>query len=485
MAIITVFYLMPSSASADQKFPKGQIIDKITCVKNSRFSYALYLPSAYAAEKKWPVVICFDPRAQGRRPVELLRRAAESYGYILAAGSLDSKNGPLEPSQQAAKAVWADVRERLSVDPERVYTAGFSGGAEVAVLFPYFVETKVAGIISCGAGLPSKHEPQWVKPAAYCGIIGHLDFRYRDMARLEQEFDKVEVTHRIIFFDGWHQWPPEELMSEAVEWLEIIAMKSGLRAKEIPFIEAEYGKRLKKSQTLEAGGRLVRSLHELESIVSDFSALLDVAAIEQKIREIKGRPEYQGLEKEKRAALEREAILQPRTLQVFANFDQLVSGQTAVRLKDITRALDVDRLIADSTQTKNVFRSEMAKRVLSQIAILADQRGFRAREVGNFPLAVVCFELAVKSSAGHPMNAGEHYNLAAAYALWGKTKDALANLRLAVEKGFEDLEFLEGDRDLGSLRGAEEYKALVSRLKSKRDQARSSASGPEADCAAS
>ncbi len=465
-ALISLFFL-PHLEGLDQEFPTGQIIDKVICAKDNPFSYALYLPSAYSPEKTWPAIVCFDPRAQGKRPVELLQAAAESHGYIVA-GSLDSKNGPVEPSQQAAKAVWADIRERFSIDSERIYAAGFSGGAEVAVLFPYMVETKVAGIISCGAGLPSRHEPQWVKPAAYCGIIGNLDFRYWDMARLEALFDKAEVTHRLIIFDGWHQWPSAGLLAEAVGWLELIAMKTGLKVKDGAFIDAENQKRLKTAQALEEDGRLVRSVHELESMVSDFRGLLDTSGIEQRILEIRNRPEYQKLEKEKRAAEEKELILQPRAVQVFANFDELVSSQATVRFKDINRALDVDTLIADSTQTKDVFRSEMARRILSQIAILADQRGFRARDSGNLQLAVICFELAVKSSAGHPMNPGEYYNLAAAYALWGKTKDALKNLRLAVEKGFDDLNFLEDDRDLDSLRGTEEYKDLVNQIRSKR-----------------
>lgn len=465
-AIVGVLFLI-FAARGDQEFPKGQIIEKVLCAKDRSFSYALYLPSAYTAEKEWPVIVCFDPRAQGRRPVELLQSAAESYGHIIA-GSLDSKNGPLEPSQKAAKAVWADLLERFSINPERVYAAGFSGGAEVAALFPYLVETKAAGIISCGAGLPSKHEPEWIKPAAYCGIIGNLDFRYGDMVRLAEPFAKAQVTYRMIFFVGWHQWPAAELMGEAVEWFELLAMKNGLRAKDSSFIEAEYRERMKDAQDLEKEGRLVRCVEELVSIASDFEGFLDVAGVEQNISEISNRPEFQKLEKEKAAALEREAILQPRTLQVFANFDQLVSSQTTVRLKDLDRALGVDALLSDSKQTKNDFLGEMAKRILSQVAILADQRGFRAKEAGNFSLAVLCFELAAKASVGHPMNPGELYNLAAAYALWGKSKDALKNLALAVEKGFDDLEFLENDRDFDSLRGREEYKTLLARARSKK-----------------
>ena len=464
-AIMAVLFVS-SIVQGGQELSKGQIIDKVLCAKDRSFSYALYLPSAYTAEKSWPVIVCFDPRAQGGRPVELLQSAAESYGYVVA-GSLDSKNGPIELSQQAAKAVWADIRERFSIDPERVYAAGFSGGAEVAALFPYLVETRAAGIISCGAGLPPKHEPEWIKPAAYCGIIGAFDFRYGDMVRLAEPFAKAGITYRMIIFDGWHQWPSADLLAEGVEWLELIAMKRGLKETDSGFIEAQYQRRMKEARALEDAGRLVRGVREFGSIVSDFEGSLDVTEAQRLILGIKDRPDYHEMEKEETAALEREAVLQPRTLQVFANFDQLVSSQTTVRLKDLDRALGVDALLSDSKQTRDVFLSETAKRILSQIAILADQRGFRAREGGNFPLAVLCFELAAKASAGHPMNPGELYNLAAVYALWGRSKEALKNLALAVERGFDDPEFLENDRDFDSLRGMEEYKTLLARARSK------------------
>ena len=456
-----------SSERQSQELEKGRIIDKVVCVKNNQFSYALFLPSTYSGEREWPVIICFDPRAQGRRPVEKFQAAAETFGYILA-GSLDSKNGPLEPSQKAAKAVWADIRERFSIDTGRIYTAGLSGGAEVAAIFPYFVETQVAGIISCGAGLPQRHEPGWVKPSSYFGIIGNWDFRYLDMARLEEPFDKVQVTHRIVYFDGWHQWPPEELMGESVEWMELMAMKSGLRNKDGRLIEAAYQKRMKNAADLESSGRLVSSVHEYESLASDFKDLVDVAKVEEKALAVKSSAKFRELEKDKRAAEEKELAFQPRVQHVFAVIEEPVSGQSPLRAKDIAKALEIDSWVAASIQTKSLFQSEAAKRVLSQVAVLADRQGFKARDGGDYRLAALCFELAAKASAGHPMNPGEYFNLACAFAIWGKEKDALKSLRLAVEKGVDDLGLLESDKDLDSLRATPQYAAIVEELKARR-----------------
>ncbi len=446
---------------------KGRIIDKVVCVKDSRFSYSLYLPSGYSVEKNWPVIFCFDPRAQGRRPVDLLRPAAETYGYVLA-GSLDSQNGPVAPNQKAAKAVWQDVRERFSVDAARVYAAGFSGGAEVAVLFPYLVEAQAAGIISCGAGIPASHQPGWVKPAAYYGIIGYWDFRYQDMVRLEGPFEASGVIHRIVYYDGWHQWPPPEMLDKAVEWLELMAMKSGLKEKEPGFIDAEYQKRLKAAADLETTGQALGVLRECGSLASDFKGLVDVSKIEEKVLALKVSADVPKLEKDKHAAEENERAAQARIQHVFAAVEQPIPGRPPYRLKDVVRALDLGSWTAASTQAKNLFQSDAAKRVLSQVAILADQHGVRAKGAGDHRLAVMMFELATRASLGHPMNPGEFYNLACAYALSGEVKDALKALRQAVEKGFDDIELLESDKDLDSVRITPQFKPLVEELKARK-----------------
>jgi predicted esterase len=465
--IFLAVYPLTSAGLQTPEFEKGRVIDKVVCARNPEFSYALYLPARYSSEKKWPVIFCFDPRAQGRRPVELLRAAAETFGYILA-GSLDSKNGPVEPSQRAAKAIWQDVGERFSIDAARVYSVGFSGGAEVAVLFPYLVETQAAGIISCGAGLPAGHEPGWVKPAAYYGIIGNWDFRYTDMDRLEDPFASAGVIHRIVTSDGWHQWPSPEAFGAAVEWLELVAMKSGLKEKDPGFIDAQVQKRIAAAANLERTGRTLDILREYKSVASDFRGLIDVSKIEQELGALKGSADVPKLEKDKQAAQESERAAQARIQHVFTAVEQPVSGRPPYRLDEVVRALNLDSWTGAATQTKDVFRRDAAKRVLSQIAILADQRGVRARGARDYRLAVMMFGVAVKASVGHPMNPGEYYNLACAHALSGEAKDALKALRQAVDKGFDDLELLESDKDLDTIRNSPQFKSLVEELKARK-----------------
>ena len=60
-----------------------------------------------------------------------IQAAAEQYGYIVAASN-NSRNGPYDVSTAAAQAMSTDVGRRFSIDPQRVYLAGMSGGARVA-----------------------------------------------------------------------------------------------------------------------------------------------------------------------------------------------------------------------------------------------------------------------------------------------------------------------------------------------------------------
>src|ERR1700733_12270404 len=135
-----------------EDLPTGRIIDDVKCAADPSQSYALYLPSNYSAGRTWPVILAFSPMARGRVPVERLQEAAEKYGYILA-GSNNSRNGDWQTSQEAIRSMPADIGAKVSVDLKRVYTAGFSGGARVAMQVA-LGSGKIAGVIACSASFP-------------------------------------------------------------------------------------------------------------------------------------------------------------------------------------------------------------------------------------------------------------------------------------------------------------------------------------------
>src|SRR5215469_4635144 len=122
-----------ADAAFDPQAARGTITNVVTLYDPSQ-SYALFLPSQYSPGRRWPVIYAFDPFARGKTAVEVYRPAAEKYGYIIA-GSNNAKNGPTGPEMEAAQAMWNDTHRRLSIDKERTYTTGLSGGARVATTF--------------------------------------------------------------------------------------------------------------------------------------------------------------------------------------------------------------------------------------------------------------------------------------------------------------------------------------------------------------
>jgi tetratricopeptide (TPR) repeat protein len=64
-----------------------------------------------------------------------------------------------------------------------------------------------------------------------------------------------------------------------------------------------------------------------------------------------------------------------------------------------------------------------------------------------------------------PDNATAHYNLACSLALSKKRPDALKSLRKAVSLGYDDLDWMQQDPDLETLKSDPEFRKLLRKLK--------------------
>lgn len=114
-----------SAPAGPKSFPTGTVVDRVTCAADPERSYALYLPSAYTTDKRWPILVLMDPRGRALLPMALFREAAERHGYIVAS-SYDTRSDSGRPvNLQAMRALLPDVEMRFSLDKRRFYFAGF------------------------------------------------------------------------------------------------------------------------------------------------------------------------------------------------------------------------------------------------------------------------------------------------------------------------------------------------------------------------
>lgn len=232
LLLLFILFFSPFAGYGDPVFDKGKILSKIVCLNDREESYALYLPLNYTENKKWPVLILFDPAARALIPLKLFKNTAEKYGYIVVCSN-NSKNGLWKYVINSMSAVWRDINIRFKINKTRIYTSGFSGGSRAASVFSLITGVEPAGIIACGAGLQKKLKPDKIRNSFYYGIVGIEDFNYKEFKKLVPELKIAGVNHCIDFINGTHKWPSEEILKRAIEWMEVDAIKKKLNLKMI------------------------------------------------------------------------------------------------------------------------------------------------------------------------------------------------------------------------------------------------------------
>ena len=83
--LLFVFAASPISAQTD--LPRGQVVDKVVTQVDPGQSYALYVPTTYRPDRKWPILYAFDSRYRGTLVAERFRAGAEKYGYLVASSN--------------------------------------------------------------------------------------------------------------------------------------------------------------------------------------------------------------------------------------------------------------------------------------------------------------------------------------------------------------------------------------------------------------
>jgi predicted esterase len=457
--LILAFILQACLAGAvpAQELARGVVNEKVLCAGDEAQSYALYLPSSYSDEKKFPVLYCFDPMARGRVPVERFKAAAEKYGWIIAASN-NSRNGPLKPSLAAASAVFEDTHRRFSIDEKRIYAAGFSGGARLALSLASSCKGCIAGVIACGAGFPPDIKPSASTPFTLFSTVGTEDFNFPELLMLESVLDKLSIPSRVEFFDGAHDWASAELSTKAVGWMELQALKSGRRKTDAAFLDSLWEEESRQARELEQSGSSFEAYRAYCALALDYEGLRDIAAVRERVKQLEGAKEI------KRAVKEREEeVRQQRELTT----ELLRSLQARKEIENRVEAgasfgAAIKTLKGKSRRAKDGTERRVARRTLNGMFVLVIEEGMRYRDAPrDYSNSVFHLEVAAEIEPDNPYVL---FHLACAYALGGEKRKGLQALTLAVEKGFDDRPQITGNKSLASLREEAEYKKLVERL---------------------
>jgi pimeloyl-ACP methyl ester carboxylesterase len=311
--------LLPAIFSFACLSVKAQITDSVRCKADPTQSYALYIP-VKGNSQALPVIYFFDPHADGTLPVRKYKALADAYGFILV-GSNNSKNGNDWP---ATENIWRclsdDTRGRLRLDVRRTYLCGFSGGAKAASYIA-IQHPDIAGVIAGGAGLPDGVAAGDFS-FSYTVIAGQGDMNLTELVGVNSELDKTRTQHRIIFFDGKHEWSPVNTMGLAFAGLRFDAMKSSLIPKDIPFITTYIAESKKKLRAYELSDRLIKAAQECALSITFLDGLSkQVSWFRQQAAAIAVNPKYLAAEHEQQNLLAKEENMKAEYMQHFQQDD--------------------------------------------------------------------------------------------------------------------------------------------------------------------
>ena len=446
----------PSTARESSALQAGVVIPSVIVSKQPEQSYALYLPSVYSTDKRWPIVYSFDPGARGSMPVELMKEAAERYGYIVV-GSNNSRNGSWKIEAEAAEAMVRDTHARLSIDDRRVYLAGFSGGARAAVQIAQICKC-AAGVFLHGAGFHPLAFSSKEAPFVVFSAVGTYDFNYAELVHTDEELEKMKYAHFWRSFPGPHQWAPAEVMDEALAWFRLQAMKSGRENRDDSFVASQAIRETERARALEQSGDLYAARREYRQAAQMLAGLDENTALQARADALeKDKAVRDGAKREKQELEDQEQL----SGEISSEIASLRENQAnRVEIRDAVE----QRLIALRSRAEHEKHEEklrVQKRALAGLVVQAMETGMERMEKNDVSRARDYFELA---SVGDPDSMWVLDNLAIARAMDGDRKGALEALRRAKSVSKNPPKFAEWLREepaFTKLRGTPDFGALL------------------------
>ena len=406
------------ASALDAQILPGRIVDSVRCKADPTQTYAVYVP-VRGNKEALPAVYFFDSHGVGALPLRKYKALADAYGFVFI-GSNNSKNGN---DWNTTETIWQrlseDTRLRLKLNMARLYTAGFSGGAKAAS-FVAIQHPGIKGVVVNGAGLPDG-----VSAGDFAfsltAIAGEGDMNMTELVSLDGELDKTRTRHRLLFFDGKHEWAPEPIMRTAFIGWQLDAMEQKLIPRDAAFIDGWVAKSKARVALFVRKNRFIEAWQECRLSVAFLTGLADLDWFRQRSAAIEATAGYRQQRQLEQRLLATEQQTKAGYMQHFQQPDMGYWTKTidALRLKAAAKTVEsgmYQRLLAYLS---------LAFYSISNQLINAGQNDAARQFTGLYKLA-------------DPTNSEAWYFSAILDAREGNKTAAISDLQTAVRYGFND-----------------------------------------------
>ena len=392
--------------------------------------------------------------------MDRFKQGAEKYGYVVASSN-NARNGPWDPVFKALNAMSTDIETRFSIDTTRIYTAGFSGGARAAVAVAV-LSNRVVGVIGCGAGQAAGFKVEPGLHFDYVGLVGNLDMNYLEVTQFTTKLREMKYKSKVLYFEGGHRWPDADLLEGALEWLELQAMRRGLKERDAGFATPIYEAMSQRAALLRNQGDMLAAYEGYAAIVRDFQAFFDVSAAQRSAEQLyKSKAVKTALKMRKRRAREERKWVSRFSQQLRRlNTDDFISTGSIHNEKWWREEIAKLREQKAGAETREA--RDMAARVLDWLWRHCNEQSSIYFDKNGVVRSIMLVQIWLMISPDHPY---PNYQLGRLYAIYGWRELALSQLQAALKLGFRNLDRIENDKFWDSLRGQDAFERIVAQLK--------------------
>lgn len=414
-------------------FEKGKVVDAVRLRAHPTESYALYVPSGYIKEKKYPVIFFFDAHGDGRLPVDKYKSIAERFEVILA-GSNNSRNGlSYENILPFAQHMMQQVENDLSVDERSIITSGFSGGARVAANIA-MMDQSIKGVIGCSAGFIARNDSL---PFVFAGITANEDMNYLEMERLELQLDRNKGEHILITGNGKHEWPDTSAMKDAMLFVLLRTLRKDAPPALYSDFIASHSFGLNEKKTGYYQGLYVWKF---------LNGVTDVARFEGAMNKWKNDPVIKA---------EHDALL--------ASLDQEEKLQQAYSKAMMTQPVgwwkaEVLKLSQGKAGASDMLMNHRILNYLSLQAYMLSNRALQEDNRAAMEHFVTIYSLV------DPSNPEWAYLFAIFYSKTGNKEKALEYLEKAADLGFTDIQRAEAEQAFHIIKGDSRFREAIAKM---------------------
>jgi len=429
----------------DSLLPKGRVVDSISCKSQPGNTYALYLPSYYSTDKKFPCIFFFDAHARGALPLRKYKDLVEKYGFVCI-GSDVSKNGmQWQVTNDLINTMMGDVRTKININSKRIYAAGFSGGSRVAATLA-ITNNDIAGVIGCAAGFSGENIQ---RKFDYFGMVGEYDFNLIEMKKLDQDLEAGHFTHQLLMFVGKHDWPSASDFESALLWMQLNAIKENLQSGNKTIVEAFKADFSKRIEVAKKANDYCKAHVLLDGVIRAMSGIEDIAPYQKQLADISSGDKM-------RTAF----ALQDKIENTEINQQQELASQFTMH-DEKWWSNKISELNKNIHTAHTPQESNMYKRLVNYLGLVAYMNTNHALSAGDLPNALKYVTVFKMADPDNP----DCYYLAAQYYM-GKAdqQQALLSLKRSADLGYSDISQITGEQAFAALRNTDDFKNIVNKV---------------------